>query len=318
MKPIAMKCSQEQYEKIKPILLKNGFKINKLGEESKHDYLTNNYYDEKKLVGFTYLANYYDRKVFEEWNEDVFLEYCGIEKEFVLPKKWCIKGCKELKDLLNPCTNVIGDIKNFYYCNTTNCIDYLTSRDWNYFNSESPNFVEISVEQFQKYVLKQNTQTMQTLTLGQLKDLYSVSDCSKWHSTIQLYLEEAGLIAKDSLSVNIKPEHIQLLLKEGNTTQQTAVQNLGIKLSSPIEWDKIKTGSKVMLKYSGERCCGSDDNIDFNKPFDVIFFKQPYYMFNNGFKTCNSYIYCTFNQNGKFVCYQAQHNTDYIIEVIEY
>ena len=73
-----------------------------------------------------------------------------------------------------------------------------------------------------------------------------------------------------------------------------------------------------MLKYSGEKCVGSNDNIDFDKPFDVIFFKQPYYMFDNGFKTCNSYSYCTFNQNGKFACYQAHRNTDYITKVIEY
>ena len=73
-----------------------------------------------------------------------------------------------------------------------------------------------------------------------------------------------------------------------------------------------------MLKYSGEKCAGSNDNIDFDKPFDVIFFKQPYCMFDNGFKTRDSYNYCTFNQNGKFACYQAQHNTNYITEVIEY
>ena len=73
-----------------------------------------------------------------------------------------------------------------------------------------------------------------------------------------------------------------------------------------------------MLKYSREKCVGSNDNIDFDKPFDVIFFKQPYYMFDNGFKTRDSYNYCTFNQNGKFACYQAQHNTNYITEVIEY
>lgn len=181
-------------------------------------------------------------------------------------------------------------------------------------------YKEITFEQFQTYVLKQKIQkiqTMQTLTLGQLKDLYNVSDCSKWRENINYYLS-TYLQRKDDFKVEIQTEHLQLLLKEGNTTQQTAVQNLGIKLSNPIEWDKIKTGSKVMLKYSGEKCVGSNDNIDFDKPFDVIFFKQPYYMFDNGFKTCNSYSYCTFNQNGKFACYQAHRNTDYITEVIEY
>ena len=157
---------------------------------------------------------------------------------------------------------------------------------------------------------------MQTLTLGQLKDLYNVSDCSKWRENINYYLS-TYLQRKDDFKVEIQTEHLQLLLKEGNTTQQTAVQNLGIKLSNPIEWDKIKTGSKVMLKCTGKICSG---NGDFSKPFDVIFFKSPHGITETPkfFTESAHEFYCTFHQDGKYILFSADKDVSYITEVIEY
>lgn len=44
--------------------------------------------------------------------------------------KWCIQGCDELRDLLNPNTNVIGNyIHKYYWCDDS--LDYLNSRKWN-------------------------------------------------------------------------------------------------------------------------------------------------------------------------------------------
>lgn len=292
IKPIAMKCNRAQYEKIKPLLLQNGFVEECVDDFNNHRYLINNW-NSRKALGNKYSIHCYgSREIFETWDENIFLEYCDIKPEFVLPKKWCVKITEENAQLLGDFWAKYswegykevfpGDfIGKFASSHNLSSKDSLFSKfpGSNYdLNTPNDEFPEITLEQFKTHVLKQNSQNMQTLTLGQLKDLYNVSDCSKWRENINYYLS-TYLQRKDDFKVEIQTEHLQLLLKEGTLQQQNAVEKLGIKLSNPIEWDKIKTGSKVMLKYSGEKCSGSNDNIDFDKPFDVIFFKQPYYMF---------------------------------------
>ena len=93
------------------------------------------------------------------------------------------------------------------------------------------------------------------------------------------------------------------------------------KQSKPIDWDKIKTGSQVMIKYSGEYC-GGIDAIDKSKPVTVIFFNTPYMIMSNGtFLPNGAHLkYCTFNQNGKFVFFTSDDETykNYIVEVVQY
>ncbi len=159
---------------------------------------------------------------------------------------------------------------------------------------------------------------MQTLTLGQLKDLRIQFTCTKWNRAIEYYLDNHQY-EKDDFLVDIEKHSINLLLKEGTCEQKLAVEKLGIILSNPIEWDKIKTGSKVMLKNTGE-ICGEYDYANFNKPFDVVFFKTPHVIFyDNEFDKKSTYpLYCTFHQNKKFITFAADKNTDYITSVIEY
>ena len=321
MKPIAMKCNPAQYKKIKPILLQNGFKEISITCFKEYPYLINNFSQTEKRLGNgckAHLSN--DRKLFEEWNEDIFLEYCGIKWQ--LPEKWCIESTPEtyqvIKDWL---------VKNdpdkcnweFYERNDKRMItSKFTHLHPKAYKNDNSVYTLFDFEQFHTYVVKQKPNTMQTLTLGQLKDLYTVSDCSKWQSKIGSYLGD-NLLKKDDFKVEIKSEDIQLLLKQGTLAQQNAVEKLGIVLSNPIEWDKIKTGSKVMLK-STEQVCGGDKHVDFNKPFDVVFFKTPHAIFSDGeFSKKGSYpCYATFYQDGKYVTFGADENTDYIVSVIEY
>lgn len=397
MKPIAMKCNASQYEKIKPILLQNGFKEVSITCFKQYPYLINNFSQTEKRLGNgcrAHLSN--DRKLFEEWNEDIFLEYCGIKPEWKLPEKWCIDSRLDVKLIgkwFNENSKTSYDYtrghRDFYYHypsyktnHTQNvvlngyteitleqfkkyvlkkdfvlpekwCIestpetyevikDYLVKNDpdkcnWEFYErndkrmitsrfthlhpkdykNDNSGYTLLNFEQFQTHILNKKSNTMQTLTLGQLKDLYVQFGCTKWKSTIEPYLKDKALL-KDDVEVIIDDKDIQLLLKEGSYDQKQAVEKLGIALSNPIEWDKIKTGSKVMLERTGSICVGSSDGLDFDKPFNVIFFKTPYYMLNVGFRKCSNYTYCVFNQDGKFATFQAQNNTDYIVSVIEY
>lgn len=80
-KPIAMRCNQQQYGEISQILLNNECKIQLCSNFSECPYLINNYCNNAYTIGNTFSENKttYNRTVFETWNKDIFLEYCGIK-----------------------------------------------------------------------------------------------------------------------------------------------------------------------------------------------------------------------------------------------
>lgn len=80
-KPIAMRCNQQQYDEIKQILLDNGCKCRLDDTFDERPYLVNNFSSNRNSINNTInsLKDDYNRTVFETWNKDVFLEYCGIE-----------------------------------------------------------------------------------------------------------------------------------------------------------------------------------------------------------------------------------------------
>lgn len=81
MKPIIMKCSQEQFETIKLILEEYGVDIKDIGLFRHYPYLVNNASNALGIVSNMPAENrwMYNRRVFEEWDQDTFLEYCGID-----------------------------------------------------------------------------------------------------------------------------------------------------------------------------------------------------------------------------------------------
>jgi hypothetical protein len=102
------------------------------------------------------------------------------------------------------------------------------------------------------------------------------------------------------------------------TSNQTPVL-LRIFGEVQIDYDKIKTGSKVMLKYTGEHILGISE-VDLDKPFDVVFFKSTCLIRENAkFKQGSTYSsYCTFHQDGNYVVFASDEGLDYIVSVIEY
>ena len=77
--PIAMKCTQEQFDAIKPKL--KGLKVTNISSFSDCDYLVNNLGGERKLISNVMYHAKTDRNrvAHEEWNEEIFLKACGIE-----------------------------------------------------------------------------------------------------------------------------------------------------------------------------------------------------------------------------------------------
>ena len=90
-----------------------------------------------------------------------------------------------------------------------------------------------------------------------------------------------------------------------------------------IEWDKIKTGSKVRIQYSGQHCEGWKGSMTAKKVVDVVFFGTKYCFTGSGnlIKDGTHYRYWTFIEDGQFILFGSNDYTAYenfVVEVIEY
>jgi hypothetical protein len=248
MKPIAMKCSREQFETIKPILEERQVHILNLDPFHDYPYLVNNLGDDLGVVSNTSPGNetVWDREVFEEWDQDIFLQYCGIN----------VKQNKE-------------DMKMVY-----------------------------------------------TRSVEDMMKIYNVA-CSTWKTIIlKEYIRKVN--PHDSM-IEVTKEQIEAMFIAATPAQVPVLEEVFGKQKKEIEWDKIKTGSKVMIQNTGQHCSGFH-NIDKSKPVDVVFWKTPHYVRGDGkFQIDGHYSsYCTFHQNGNYVLFSSHENTDYVIDVVEY
>lgn len=79
-KAIAMRCTQEQFEAIKPKLSEST--IHCMSYFSIESFLVNNLAGGNKISNVhEHVAESHNREVHQEWNEKIFLEACGIEVE---------------------------------------------------------------------------------------------------------------------------------------------------------------------------------------------------------------------------------------------
>ena len=99
--PIAMKCNQEQFDAIKPILEKHGMKIVSISPFDEYPYLTNDLGNRQGLISNVgnYAKNSYNRTVYEQWNQDVFLKACGIETNQNTEMKTYLTKISDLKKI---------------------------------------------------------------------------------------------------------------------------------------------------------------------------------------------------------------------------
>jgi hypothetical protein len=248
MKPIAMRCNEEQFNEIKPILIDNLFTVSSITPFEVDCLLVNNRFGTLGLV-----TNYeigqgssdeYGREYFDKWDKDTFLKYCGI---------------------------------------------------------------------------KVKTKTKTTITAQELLEIHRIA-CHAWQTMIKdEYFPRIDFDQK----VTFTMREINEMFEATTPSQKPILEKIFGKQVKPIEWDRIKTGSQVMLEYAGEHCINREyglNDIDVSKPVDVIFYKTPHYIYDRG-KFCiqgHHNLYCTFHQNGKYVLFSAETNTDYITKVVQY
>jgi hypothetical protein len=187
----------------------------------------------------------------------------------------------------------------------------------NFYRVDFPNdYWFYPAEEIEKHLVENEKQNKMKITIkkSELKEIYDIA-CDTWQTKIAKYATREPF----GDTVDFTEEEVFEMFRAATSSQLPVLNKIFGEREEKIDFDKIKTGSKVMLKHTGQHCTGID-NIDLKVPVDVVFYKTPHIIDGySKFKPGGEYFsYCTFHQNGKFVLFAASENVDYIIKVIEY
>lgn len=252
-----------------------------------------------------------------------------VEDDFVLPEKWYLKITRENKDIATQWRDAMCSptykscllVEGWYILSK-----HLGDESYYFSSSDLPereqyhDYKEITTEQFIKYVynpkFNSNMPTQKlTVPISDVLRIHAMA-CSLWKTKIATeYLPRVDVLLK----ITFTQEEVDEMFDAATSTQLSVLEEIFGKRSEPIQWDKIKTGSKVMIKHTRAHCSGFN-SIDANEPVDVVFFKTPYLIDGHGvFNRAGAHLsYCTFHQNGKYVLFSSDKNVSYITRVIEY
>lgn len=164
--------------------------------------------------------------------------------------------------------------------------------------------------------LPNSSKTMKT-TRRALFSIWNQDSCTEFNQEIQKVLAESYMY-KDEEKFNV-PESSLKRLPECTKNQLELLKSIGIEKPETIDYSKLKTGSRVIIKETDRYCSGLAE-INIGEPVDIIFYKTPHYINNKGefiSKGAHS-VYTTFHQNGKYILFSADKTIDYITKVLEY
>jgi hypothetical protein len=140
--------------------------------------------------------------------------------------------------------------------------------------------------------------------------------CNVWKSRIKVnYLNRID----EFQNITFTENEIDEMFEAALVMQIPTLTKIFGEKKKPVDFDRLKTGSKVMIDYTGEHCTGID-SVDLNESFDIVFYKTKHFIdSSNNFRRESRYSsYITFHQNGKYVLFSSEKNADYIVDVIEY
>lgn len=142
------------------------------------------------------------------------------------------------------------------------------------------------------------------------------SACSTWKD--KLATKWAVDVVKGQ-TINVDEAFYKEMRSACTQDQNKLFDEIFGKDQKEIEWDKLKTGSKVMIKYTGRHVEGIE-KIDTTKPVDIVLYKTRHGITED--KEFREYTYhqhyITFHQNTKYCVFASDIITDYIVDVIEY
>lgn len=249
MKPIAMRCSQEQFDKIKGKLDTVNITV-----FTKRSYLINNYCGEiGKVTNLSYSNRLlFDRTVYETWDEDIFLEACDIIPEYKLPDNWAIRGCEELANYLKTVDNNkykwCGDNKHFFYI--------IDKYDNQWYRSLSFGLTEITLEQYLKS-LKTNSMQKLTISINELLEIHKIA-CIEWKSKISNYMSRLD----KNQDITLTQEELDEMFRASNANQLPVLERIFEKKDDNVFLDNISNND---LRILNEKLFGKQDVLDLGR-----------------------------------------------------
>jgi hypothetical protein len=249
-----------------------------------------------------------------------------VDEGGALPEKWYCVATEDNIKMLDEWRKSVASYWTDHKLYTSICIVSKHKYDDSYVfcgdiedNSFYSEYQEITTEQFRKLVHEphfKNKNTMKTIiSFTEIMKIHSVA-CNTWKQKIATeYLPRVNSDQKIQFTI----KEIEDMFEVATTSQKSVLEEIFGKQQEKIDWDKIKTGSKVMIKHTGEHCDGFS-RINESKPVTVVFFKTKHFICHgHEFVTSGSCeSCCTFYQDGNYVLFSSVNNTDYITSVVEY
>lgn len=278
MRAISMKCTQEQFESIKPKL--EGLRDHSDGNFKEYPYLTSPKDENHGVSNHKKSTMDKTREVFETWNEKVFLEACGIETKPTLEEvKEYFKNAKEVESIH---TSWIGDImietirydfkdSNFIVCDSSHIcgITTLWSLKKGYakiISYKDPKF-EITKETVLKYQMKDEFPECFEVKLKAGK-WYEYNDCLLCYQGIKDgliraygFLQNMNWIETDNMGNEPKrwviatPEEVQQAL-EKEAVNRGFEAGVWIKFKETKEVVQLKSNECNYYEKDNSLCIG--------------------------------------------------------------
>lgn len=245
-------------------------------------------------------------------------ERVGLLEE-TFPEKWQLDVKQLDKDKLQIVKEWINkNSQSGCYSYNLDAFKYLIFPLWNnthICDSIKLDYTEITFEQFQKHILKEIPMNKRTITKEQAQSIVD-SACSTWKEKLCAKWATSIVLG---LSIDIDEAFYKEMRGACTKEQHELFDKIFGSDKKEIEWDKLKTGSVVMIKYTSQHCNGFYE-IDENKPVGIIFYKTKHFINSDKEfkKQGNNSSYITFYQDGRYVLFTSNKNNDCIIDVIEY
>jgi hypothetical protein len=170
----------------------------------------------------------------------------------------------------------------------------------------------LTIEQFIELTSKK--ENMNKVNKSDLGKIHNVA-CSTWKSRLETYAQRNPF----DDSIELSDSEIDEMFAAATSSQIPVLVSILGERREKIDFNRIKTGSKVMITRTGQHCNGIT-GINLDEPVNVVFYNTPHLINeDNDFRKEGSHSsYTTFHQGGKFVLFSSDTSVDFITKVIEY